>query len=194
MPVPGSKGIGSSEQKQLDCLTPHAVTPPPHLVLDSLLPQQTQIGVPELGVSLVELQNVRLGFRPDHVLTFQLAPPPGRYPLDSKALVFYQQLVDTLRTIPTVEGAANLRGEAVRRHASEGPEDPRLCRHQVTEGVDIAVDQRIHGALHTPLPGCFAVGGATAALTRSPRSINSIEKRDHLLGADGGLGRCRRHF
>ncbi|MBZ5560097.1 MAG: ABC transporter permease, partial [Acidobacteriia bacterium] len=64
------------------------------------------IGAGLLMQSLLQLQRVRLGFAPDHLLTFQVAPPVAKYPLDSKAPLFYRELLESLRTLPGVQGAA----------------------------------------------------------------------------------------
>jgi putative ABC transport system permease protein len=64
------------------------------------------IGAGLMVQTLMQLQRVRLGFEPKGVLTFQLAPPTVRYPLQSKAPQFYQALIDSLQSIPGVRGAA----------------------------------------------------------------------------------------
>jgi putative ABC transport system permease protein len=56
--------------------------------------------------SLANLERVRLGFEPQGLMTFQLAPPPTQYPVASKAPVFYRALVDALQAIPGARGAA----------------------------------------------------------------------------------------
>ncbi len=63
------------------------------------------IGAGLLVQSLVELQRVRLGFRPDGLLTFQVSLPASRYP-GPKAPAFYQTLLDSLRSVPGVRDAA----------------------------------------------------------------------------------------
>jgi putative ABC transport system permease protein len=63
------------------------------------------IGAGLLGQSLFRLQQVRLGFQPDRLLTFQVAPPPARY-RGEQAAQFYGQLVESLRTLPGVRDAA----------------------------------------------------------------------------------------
>ena len=64
------------------------------------------IGAGLLLQSLLHLQNVRLGFRPDGLLTFQLSPPPAKYPSLGKSVEFYRELVNRLRELPGVRGAA----------------------------------------------------------------------------------------
>jgi putative ABC transport system permease protein len=56
--------------------------------------------------SLANLERVRLGFEPQRLMTFQLAPPPTQYPLATKAPVFYRSLLDALQAIPGARGAA----------------------------------------------------------------------------------------
>jgi putative ABC transport system permease protein len=59
-----------------------------------------------LGRSLLNLQNVRLGFDPRNLITFQLSPPPDQYPAGTKAPVFYRTLVENLSSVPGVIGVA----------------------------------------------------------------------------------------
>lgn len=56
--------------------------------------------------SLINLEGVRLGFAPRGLLTFQLAPPMTKYPLNGKVQQTYRTLLDSLRTIPGVRAAA----------------------------------------------------------------------------------------
>jgi putative ABC transport system permease protein len=64
--------------------------------------------------SLANLERVRLGFEPQGLMTFQLAPPTTKYPItdflrfetSSKAPQFYRALVDALQSIPGARGAA----------------------------------------------------------------------------------------
>ncbi|HEU4631291.1 MAG TPA: ABC transporter permease, partial [Gemmatimonadaceae bacterium] len=54
--------------------------------------------------SFVQLQQVQLGFRPDHLLTMQLALPAAKYQEPQQRLAFYQALLERLRTVPGVQG------------------------------------------------------------------------------------------
>ena len=54
--------------------------------------------------SFLRLENVNPGFRPDHVLTMQIALPETRYP-GQKVALFYQQLVDRLHALAGVQYA-----------------------------------------------------------------------------------------
>jgi len=56
--------------------------------------------------SLMNLERVRVGFDPQGLLTFQLAPPPAKYPLDGRAQQFYRAMLDSLLATPGVRAAA----------------------------------------------------------------------------------------
>ena len=56
--------------------------------------------------SLANLQRVRLGFNPHGVISFQIAPPTAKYPLNSKAPQLYRVVLDSLQSIPGVRGAS----------------------------------------------------------------------------------------
>ena len=63
------------------------------------------VGAGLLMQSLVRLQKVPIGFRPEGVLSFQLALPPARYPDFTRRWPLYKQVLDSLSTIPGVSGA-----------------------------------------------------------------------------------------
>jgi len=63
------------------------------------------VGAGLLTQSVLRLQQVNLGFEPEHVLTFQLALPAARY-ADNRGMQFYQQLMTSLRATPGVSSAA----------------------------------------------------------------------------------------
>jgi len=56
--------------------------------------------------SLDRLEAVDLGFRPGHLLTFQLSLPAARDPKDARPFVFYRDLIPALAGVPGVTGAA----------------------------------------------------------------------------------------
>jgi putative ABC transport system permease protein len=64
------------------------------------------IGAGLLIQSFAQLQRVRTGFDSSHLMTFELAPPPVKYPPDGHAQMFYRELLDTLVAMPGVRGAA----------------------------------------------------------------------------------------
>lgn len=64
------------------------------------------IGAGLLIQTLLNLQRVQLGFESRGIITFQLAPPAAKYPLDGKAPLFYRALIDSLQSSPGVRNAA----------------------------------------------------------------------------------------
>jgi putative ABC transport system permease protein len=64
------------------------------------------IGAGLLIQSLANLERVRLGFNPQALITFQLAPPTPKYPLKGKAQQLYREVLDSLQAIPGVRGAS----------------------------------------------------------------------------------------
>lgn len=63
------------------------------------------IGAGLLIQSFVQLQRVRTGFDSRGLITFQLAPPVARYPINDKAPLFYRSLLESLQALPGVRGA-----------------------------------------------------------------------------------------
>jgi putative ABC transport system permease protein len=64
------------------------------------------IGAGLLIQSLANLQRVQLGFDPQSMITFQLAPPVPQYPLADKGPQFYHMLIEDLQSIPGARGVA----------------------------------------------------------------------------------------
>ncbi|MGB6690069.1 MAG: FtsX-like permease family protein, partial [Terracidiphilus sp.] len=63
------------------------------------------IGAGLLVESLMKLQSVALGFESRGLITFELSPPPTKYPPADKAPQLYRALLDSLRSIPGARGA-----------------------------------------------------------------------------------------
>ena len=61
-------------------------------------------------VSYRRLEGVDLGFRPDHLASFEINLPEPRYPRGEQAQVFYDTLLKNLATVPGVDGAAAVSG------------------------------------------------------------------------------------
>jgi putative ABC transport system permease protein len=64
------------------------------------------VGAGLLMQSLLRLQQVRLGFRSEGILSFQLAPAAVRYPNQVKRWALYREVLQSLAAIPGVTGAA----------------------------------------------------------------------------------------
>jgi len=64
------------------------------------------IGAGLLVQTFMNLQRADVGFQAHGLLTFQLAAPVVKDPLGHKAVLFYREVIDAVRTIPGVRGAA----------------------------------------------------------------------------------------
>jgi putative ABC transport system permease protein len=101
------------------------------------------VGAGLLGKTLVELQRVHLGFKPDHVLTFQLSPPTRQYPLDGRAQLFYLELVQRLSASPGVVEAAISSGVPMGNGNYTRTPMSALGGAAVPVGTTIPIDWRI---------------------------------------------------
>jgi putative ABC transport system permease protein len=63
------------------------------------------VGALLLIQSFARLQNLELGFQPDHVLTASISLPPAKYPTSKHAESFYRALVAEVEAIPAVVSA-----------------------------------------------------------------------------------------
>jgi putative ABC transport system permease protein len=111
------------------------------------------IGAGLLLQSLANLQRVTLGFEPEGLLTFQLAPPPEKYPLKDKAPLFYQAVLEALRTVPGVKSAAISSG--IPFGAGNYSRHPMLASGQsaLPPGTAVPIDWRVAS------PGYFKAMG-----------------------------------
>ena len=75
--------------------------------------------------SFSRLQRVDPGFRTEHVLTMQLAPPAAQYP-GLRVAQFYKQLLDRIQRLPGVQSYG-------------------ICRFLPLSGTDISLNFRIEG-------------------------------------------------
>jgi putative ABC transport system permease protein len=64
------------------------------------------IGAGLLIRSFANLERVRLGFESRGLITFQLSPPPAKYPTNATTAVLYRALIDALQSLPGVRSAA----------------------------------------------------------------------------------------
>jgi predicted permease len=60
--------------------------------------------------SFVAMQRVDLGFRPDHLLTFELTLPPATYPDTAARNGFWQRTQERMKGLPGVTGVTFMRG------------------------------------------------------------------------------------
>jgi putative ABC transport system permease protein len=111
------------------------------------------IGAALLVQTLAHLQRVHLGFDSRGLLTFQLAPPPAKYPVTTKGPLLYRALLESLHAAPGVTGAAVSSG--VPLGAGNYTTHPMLTtgRSILPPGTKIPIDWRIVS------PGYFATMG-----------------------------------
>ena len=57
-----------------------------------------------------KLEALDLGFRPEHLLSFEIEVPQSKYPTDLQVQQFYERVLQTLRNVPSVEGVAAVSG------------------------------------------------------------------------------------
>ncbi len=101
--------------------------------------------------SLVKLQQVPLGFRPQNLLTFQLAPPATKYPPPARSWVLYRDFLASLQAVPGIRGAALSSGIPLGAgNYTRTPTSP-LGASQLPAGASYPVDWR------TTSPGYFRV-------------------------------------
>jgi putative ABC transport system permease protein len=111
------------------------------------------IGAGLLMQTLLRLQQVQLGFRPDHLLTFQLAPPASKYSGAARQWGFYRQMLESVSAIPGVRGSAISSG--VPLGGGNYTRTPMLAvgRSILPEGTAVPIDWR------TVSPGYFGLMG-----------------------------------
>ena len=114
------------------------------------------IGAGLLIQSLAHLQGARLGFAPHGLITFQLAPPPAKYPVTSRAPLFYRVLLESLRSVPGVRAAAVSSG--IPFGAGNYTTHPMITTGQsvLAPGTAVPIDWRIvspgyFSTMHVPL-------------------------------------------
>ena len=57
-----------------------------------------------------KVQEIDLGFRPDHIVSFEISLPEARYARREQITEFFERTVTTIRSVPQVDGAAVVSG------------------------------------------------------------------------------------
>lgn len=101
------------------------------------------IGAGLLIQTLAHLQRAPLGFDSHGLITFQLAPPTEKYPLNGKSALLYRALLDSLQSVPGVRGAAVSSG--IPFGAGNYTTHPMITTGQSTlpPGTAVPIDWRI---------------------------------------------------
>jgi len=79
------------------------------VVLETALGFLVVIGAGLLVRSFLRLEQVRLGFQPEGLLTFRVIPRGDRYNELTQRTIFYHQVIEKLRALPGVQSAAAVR-------------------------------------------------------------------------------------
>ena len=111
------------------------------------------IGAGLLIESLTNLEHVRVGFDSRGLMTFELAPPLGKYPLSTKAEPLYHAVLDALRSTPGVRAAGVSSG--IPFGVGNYSQHPMFTRGQsiLPQDAEITIDWRIAS------PGYFQAMG-----------------------------------
>lgn len=100
------------------------------------------IGAGLLIESLGNLEHAKLGFDSHGLITFQLALPTNKYPLEAQMPQFYRSLLDSAQAIPGVRGAAVSSG--IPFGAGSYTTSPVIAEQSVLPpGTPAAIDWRI---------------------------------------------------
>jgi putative ABC transport system permease protein len=103
--------------------------------------------------SLLRLQKVQLGFRPEGLLTFQLAAPAAKYPNQVKRWALFRDALQSLASIPGVSGAAMSSGIPMGQGSYNRSPFMPAGASTLPEGTSLPIDWR------TVSPGYFRVMG-----------------------------------
>jgi putative ABC transport system permease protein len=101
------------------------------------------IGAGLLIESLGNLEHVRVGFDSRGLMTFELAPPLGKYPLATKAEPLYRSVLEALRSTPGVRAAGVSSG--IPFGAGNYSRHPMFTRGQsvLPQDAEVPIDWRI---------------------------------------------------
>jgi putative ABC transport system permease protein len=150
------------------------------------------IGAGLLVETLGNLEHARLGFDSHGLITFQLALPTDKYPLEAQMPQFYRSLLDSAQTIPGVRGAGVSSG--IPFGAGSYTTSPVIAEQSVLPpGTPAAIDWRMVSAsyfktMSIPLLRGRVFTDADGPGT-SPVAILSQDAAKKLWGEADPLGR-----
>jgi predicted permease len=107
-----------------------------------------------LGETVIRLQRVPLGFRPQGVLTFQVAPPSSTYTAD-QAMLLYRRMLAALHELPGVRAAGMSSGVPFGNGAYTRTPTAGLHPTAVPPDTAVPIDWRVIS------PGYFQTMGMT---------------------------------
>ncbi len=107
------------------------------------------VGAALLIKSFLRLQEVKLGFNPDHVLIASLSLPAAKYKEDQQRIEFYRALIERLKVLPGVEAV----GAGV--NFPLGASNYLIGRSFIPEGRPLNTDESVDGSYSAISPGYF---------------------------------------
>jgi putative ABC transport system permease protein len=116
------------------------------------------IGAGLLGETVIRLQRVPLGFRPQGLLTFQVAPPAATYSAD-QAMLLYQRTLAALRGVPGVRAAGISSGVPFGNGAATRTPTTGLSPTAVPPDTAVPIDWRVVSSGYFQTMGMTVVGG-----------------------------------
>jgi putative ABC transport system permease protein len=111
-----------------------------------------------LGETVIRLQRVPLGFQPQSVLTFQVAPPASTYTVN-QAMLLYRRMLAALRAVPGVLAAGMSSGVPFGNGASTRTPTTGLNPTAVPPETAVPIDWRVVSAGYFQTMGMTLVRG-----------------------------------
>ena len=132
------------------------------------------VGAGLLLQSLSRLQQVHLGFRPDGILSFQIALPATKYPDQVKRWSLYRDVLQSLHTIPGVAGAAMSSGIPMGQGSFNRSPFMSASASILPEGTAVPIDWRIASPGYFQLMGIPLLQGRDFTDQDGPQSTDVI--------------------
>ena len=151
------------------------------------------VGAGLLMQSLFHLRAAPLGYQPDRLLTFQLAPPAARYQGVPKTWLFYKSLIDSLQSLPGVRGAAVSSGLPLAGGSYTTTPMAPIGKSILPAGNSIPIDWRLVSPAYFQTMQIPLLRGRLFDehddTNSAPVMVVSKKTADSLWGADDPLGR-----
>ena len=124
--------------------------------------------------SLSRLEKVHLGFRPEGILSFQLAPPAVKYPDSIKRWTFFREVLQALSTIPGVTGAAMSSGIPMGQGSYNRSPFMPTGSSILPAGTAVPIDWRIASSGYFRLMGIPPLDGRDFSEQDRPKATDVI--------------------
>jgi hypothetical protein len=132
------------------------------------------VGAGLLMQSLQHLQQAPLGFRPEGILSFQLALPLAKYPDQVKRWALYRQVLQSLAAIPGVTGAAMSSGIPIGQGSYNRSPFMPTGASILPDGPSLPIDWRIASPGYFRLMGIPLLAGRDFTEQDGPGATDAI--------------------